>query len=170
MLGLFFLGLFLSYHRISLPWQLSNVPYASFLVMTGNELAKCNKRLETPTRYWDILLLALCTLTISYFWRLDMAFNLITPIIPLTLGALMGTCMIFRLSMWLERKVSWCANLLQRVGKETYIVVAFSQIVIMVINHYVSIHPAIKYFILLVTLILIKYAKDGIVHVYHKMR
>ncbi|MCI7017599.1 MAG: hypothetical protein MR923_11025 [Prevotella sp.] len=84
MLGLFFLGLFLSYHRISLPWQLSNVPYASFLVMTGNELAKCNKRLETPTRYWDILLLALCTLTISYFWRLDMAFNLITPIIPLT--------------------------------------------------------------------------------------
>ena len=170
MLGLFFLGLFLSCHGISLPWQLSNVPYASFLVMTGNELAKCNKRLETPARYWDILLLALCTLTISYFWRLDMAFNLITPIIPLTIGALMGTWMIFRLSMWLERKVSWCANLLQRVGKETYIVVAFSQIVIMVINHYVSIHPAIKYFILLVTLILIKYAKDGIVHVYHKMK
>lgn len=72
--------------------------------------------------------------------------------------------------MWLERKVSWCANLLQRVGKKTYIVVAFSQIVIMVINHYVSIHPVIKYFILLVSLVLIKYAKNGIVHVYHKMK
>lgn len=78
--------------------------------------------------------------------------------------------MIFRLSIWLEKKVSWFAILLQRVGKETYIVVALSQIVIMVINHYVSIHPVIKYFILLVSLVLIKYAKNGIVHVYHKMK
>lgn len=102
MLCFFLIGYSLRHYEISLPWSLSVVPYASFLIMLGEELANYKKRIETDMHYWDILLLAIVTAVISQFWQLDLAWNQITPIIPLTLGALSGTLMIFRLSVWIE--------------------------------------------------------------------
>ena len=169
MLCFLFIGYGLRHYEISLPWNLSAVPYASFLIMSGKELASCKKRIEAPSHYWDILVLIIITTVISQFWRitgqfwrLDLAWNQITPIIPLTLGALAGTLMLFRLSVWIENKTKFISTILQRVGRETYVVLAFSQITIMCINHFFTLNPLLKYGILVVVLILLKYLKDGI--------
>lgn len=54
--------------------------------MLGKELADYKKRIETPLSfYWDFYCLLSVTAVISYLWKLDLAWNLITPIIPLTL-------------------------------------------------------------------------------------
>lgn len=162
MLCFFLIGYSLRHYEISLPWSLSVVPYASFLIMLGEELANYKKRIETDMHYWDILLLAIVTAVISQFWQLDLAWNQITPIIPLTLGALSGTLMIFRLSVWIENKTKFVSTVLQRVGRETYVVLAFSQVAIMCINHLFTFNPLLKYGILVIALILLKYLKDGI--------
>lgn len=136
--------------------------------MLGHEMARSRRLIEASSHYWDVILLAVLTFIISSIWQLDMAWNQITPIIPLTIGAVAGTLMTFRLSVWIERNVKWCSHLLQRVGKETYIVVAFSQIIIMYINHFASINPALKYLALVTILIVLKYAKDAFIHIYNK--
>lgn len=162
MLCLFLLGYGLCYFNVHLPWTLSTVPYATFLVLVGNELKHIQKWIEAKNHYWDIALLFIVTAIISHFHRLDMAWNHVTPIIPLTIGAIAGTLMVFRLSVWLELSIKWSASLLQKVGRETYIVVAFSQVTIMTINHYYAMDPLLKYAILVIVLVLMKYAKDWI--------
>lgn len=162
MFSLFLLGGYLSCYQVSLPWTLSTVPYAAFLVLIGNELKHIQKWIETENHYWDIALLFMVTVMVSHFWHLDLAWNHITPVIPLTIGAMAGTLMIFRLSVWIERHIKWCASLLQKVGQETYIVVAFSQVIIMCMNHFFAINLILKYAFLVIVLVLLKYAKDGI--------
>lgn len=162
MFSLFLLGGYLSCYQVSLPWTLSTVPYAAFLVLIGNELKHIQKWIEAENHYWDIALLFMVTVMVSHFWHLDLAWNHITPVIPLTIGAMAGTLMIFRLSVWIERHIKWCASLLQKVGQETYIVVAFSQVIIMCMNHFFAINLILKYAFLVIVLVLLKYAKDGI--------
>lgn len=162
MISMFLLGSYLSCYQVSLPWTLSTVPYATFLVLIGNELKHIQKWIEAENHYWDIALLFMVTVMVSHFWHLDLAWNHITPVIPLTIGAMAGTLMIFRLSVWIERYIKWCASLLQKVGQETYIVVAFSQVIIMCMNHFFAINLILKYAFLVIVLVLLKYAKDGI--------
>jgi len=130
--------------------------------MLGEELAGYKKRIEIPCRYWDILLLAIITAVISNFWQLDLAWNKITLVIPLTLGAFTGMLMEFRLSVWIKNTSTMFSSILQQVGRETYVVLAFSQITIMCINHFFNLNPLLKYGILVVVLILLKYLKDNI--------
>jgi hypothetical protein len=52
--------------------------------------------------------------------------------------------------------------MLQKVGKETYLIVAFSQIIIMLLNEYFSLNLVLKYSVLLLTLVALKYIKDGV--------
>lgn len=162
MLCFLYIGYSLRHYEISLPWSLSVLPYASFLVMLGKELADYKKRIEIPCHYWDILLLAIITATISYLWKLDLAWNLITPIIPLTLGAITGTLMVFRLSVWIRNASTMFSNIFTKVGRETYVVVAFSQVTVMCINYLFTLNPLLKYAILVIVLILLKHLKDGI--------
>lgn len=162
MFCLFLFGCCLSYYKVLLPWTLSTMPYAAFLVLMGNDLKHCKKWIEAKNHYWDIALLFIVTVVVSHFWHLDLAWNHITPIVPLTIGAIAGTLMIFRLSVWIEQNVKWCASLLQKVGRETYVVVAFSQVAIMCINHFFVLNPLLKYVLLFVVLILLKYVKDGV--------
>lgn len=162
MLSLLLLGYYLSYYQVSLPWTLSTVPYAAFLVLVGNRLKHIQKWIEVDNHYWDIALLFIVTVVVSHFWCLDLAWNHITPIVPLTIGAIAGTLMIFRLSVWIEQNVKRCALLLQKVGRETYVVVAFSQVTIMCINHFFVLSPLLKYALLVVALVLLKYIKDDI--------
>lgn len=92
--------------------------------------------MKYPYHYWDILLLAIITAVISNFWQLDLAWNKITPVIPLTLGAFTGMLMAFRLSVWIKNTSTMFSSILQQVRRETYVVLVFSQITIMCINHF----------------------------------
>ena len=156
------MGYGLCHYQIVLPWTLSAVPYATFLILVGNELKHIQKWIETGKSLLGIAAAFIVTVVISHFYRLDLAWNNIIPIIPLTVGAIVGTLMIFRLSVWIEQHMKRCSSILQAIGKETYILVAFSQVIIMYINHFFMINVLWKYVILVVVLIFLKYAKDWI--------
>lgn len=70
--------------------------------------------------------------------------------------------MVFVLSSYIAKYMKLVSNVLQAVGKETYIVVAFSQIIIMSFNQYITHSAPVKYSMLIVLLAAIKFAKDGV--------
>lgn len=162
MLGLLIVAYLMRYYEWFLPWNLSTVPYAAFLIMVGQCFSDFKSQIVTANRLLDFVILTIVTITISRFWHLDLAWNQILPIIPLTLGAVSGTLMIFKISVWIEHKTNVVSEVLQSIGKETFIILSFSQIIIMCINHVCNINPILKYLILIVLLILLKYAKDYI--------
>ncbi len=151
----------LSFYKIQLPWNLSSVPFATFLIVVGVELKPYGSKIS-ESKLWYILILFFVTVGISQFWRLDLCFNSILPILPLTAGAIAGTVMIFMVSSWIDKHLKYVSRILQSVGKETYVIVAFSQIVIMLLNEYYALHTTIKYLILLLSLLVLKYIKDGV--------
>ena len=156
------MGYGLCHYQIVLPWTLSAVPYATFLILVGNELKHIQKWIETGKSLLGIAAAFIVTVVISHFYRLDLAWNHIIPVIPLTIGAIAGTLMVFKLSVWIEQHMKKCSSILRAIGKETYIVVAFSQVIIMCINHFFTVNVLWKYVILVVVLIFLKYIKDWI--------
>ena len=160
---IFITGAILSYFNIYLPWSLSTVPYATFLIFLGSVLKCSCDRIEViECKGVKICALAIVTMVISHFGRLDMAWNHITPIVPLTIGAVTGTFMLFFISVFIYRYSFVLSKILQAVGQETYIIVAFSQIIIMLLNKFLTLTVIPKYLTLIVLLILIKYIKDYI--------
>ena len=128
-----FVGVFLSYKRIYFPWTLSSVPYATFMIMIGFYIKRMPQKILMP-KLWKIILLFSITAIISHNWRLDMCYNSILPVFPLTIGAVSGTLMVFMLSMFIEKYLQNVTKILIVIGRETYIVVAFSQITIMLLK------------------------------------
>ena len=82
------------------------------------------------------------------------------PLLPLTIGAFSGTIMVFLIAKMIEKNSGVLANLFISIGKETYVIVAFSQITIMLLNEYFQLNVAIKYALLIMVVIMIKYIKD----------
>ena len=121
------LGGILKSYSISLPWTFSSVPYASFLLILGSLLSKYREYIEM-SRWWLAIICFFLTGFVSYNWRLDIAWNSILPIVPLTIGALSGTMMIFILSSFIMQKSKWLTKLFVSVGKETYLIMAFSKL------------------------------------------
>lgn len=152
----------LCHYNFSAPWALATVPYAAFLVLLGSELTSIKHLIEKDGRYYDILLLVAVTFVISHFYRLDMAWNNILPLLPITVGAIAGTLLVFRFSFILEKHSKKCSWLFQSIGRETFIIMAFSQVLIIGINHFCDINPVWKYSMLILLLIGLKYSKDGI--------
>ena len=159
-LSLAMVGVVLDNNNIYLPWAMSTVPYASFLV-TGGCILKHIVNPEKPKIIW-VLLCVMVTLWISLFYRLDMAWNNITPVIPLTIGAVSGTIMVFMLSSLIENKCNMLSKILSSVGKETYIVVAFASAIIMMINQYFILNPLVKYLIMILVLFFLVKSKEFI--------
>ena len=114
---------------------------------------------EKSNKIW-ILICFVITLGISLFYRMDMAWNNITPVIPLTIAAVSGTIMVFLLSSLIENKCKTLSKILSSVGKETYIVVAFASAIIMMINQYLTHNIIIKYTSLILMLWIICYTKN----------
>lgn len=153
------LGYSLCYYGIIFPWTLSTIPYATFLVFAGSRLRTFQRYIDKPN-FWIGSVSLIITITVSQLWRLDLCCNQIIPIVPLTLGAFAGTLLFFTLSSVMKKNTYYCSKLLQSIGKETLIVVAFSQIIIMTINQYITHFAPIKYTMLIVLLVVIKYLKD----------
>lgn len=127
----------LSYNKIVLPWNLASVPYAIVCIMIGAELNKFQNKIAV-TSVGALVALALVTLLISMKWRLDMAWNNITPIIPITIGAISGTILVYMISVFVDQKLPICSRMFQSIGRETYLILALSQIVIIYLNEIFS--------------------------------
>ena len=102
LISVFVIGIGLSSYNIHFPWSLSSVPYATVFIILGSEIKRFLSQYIQP-KWYNIILLFVVTLLISHFWRLDMCFNSILPVIPITIGAISGTLMAFMISMLVEK-------------------------------------------------------------------
>ena len=161
-IALALLGGLLSHYRIHLPWTLSSIPYATALVIIGYFAKRSVGYME---KYKGIIIILGFGITfiISRFYRLDICFNSVTPIFLLTIGALSGVAMTFSFSSLLL-KTKYIAKFFQKVGQETFIILGLSQIIIVVLKEYTELGAVLRYSILVIILILIKYIKDAINH------
>lgn len=161
MVILVIIGASLRYFKIEVPWNLCSVPYACFLILLGTELRQLQSYINTP-RWWLLIGGFVVTVVISRFWKMDMAWNNILPVLPLTIGAVAGTLMMFSLSAYIEKYSVYATKLLSKIGQETFVVVAFSQIIMMVMIQYTSWSSLIRYLILAVSLVSIVVIKNFI--------
>lgn len=151
----------LDYFKILLPWNISAVFFASFLIIMGSELKCIYPKLErtnTIVFYMAIFL----TLGISHYWRLDMCSNEVLPIVPITIAALSGSLVVAILSVWIVKRIHLVSTILQHIGRETFVIVAFSQVVIILLNKYVTSIVLIKYGLLVFILLCITILKNKI--------
>ena len=93
-----------------------------------------------------------------------MAWNKCTPIIPLTMGALSGTLLVFCVSRLIEIKSVFLCCVFTEIGKETFAIMAFSQLIIQFINEYWEIPFLVKYIFLVIILTLIVVVKNYIIN------
>ena len=161
MVILVIIGASLRYFKIEVPWTLCSVPYACFLILLGTELRQLQSYINTP-RWWLLIGGFVVTVVISRFWKMDMAWNNILPVLPLTIGAVAGTLMMFSLSAYIEKYSVYATKLLSKIGQETFVVVAFSQIIMTVMIQYTSWSSLIRYLILAVSLVSIVVIKNFI--------
>lgn len=93
---------YLSYSGTHLPWSISSVPYSAILVISGYYLKRFADYITKPRIVYIILSMAIVA-AISYFFRLDIAWNNITPIVPITIAAIAGTGMLINISCYIEK-------------------------------------------------------------------
>lgn len=155
----------LRFYDIRLPWNLSVVPYASFLVILGG-LSKGKTASLNWMNRWLLALFFVLTLLVSHWFHLDMSRNQCLPVIPLTIGAVAGTLFICGVSKIIDLICGRLSRILQSVGRETFIILSFSQVFIMSINKYLMLNTVVKYVLLVVALVGVKYVKDLVVDNY----
>lgn len=159
LIGCIGVGMLLCYSHIQLPWTISTVPYATFLILCGTYLRRWEKVISEPK--WYIAIGGLLSVAvISHFWRLDLAWNKILPVVPLTVGALSGAAMLATISSYIDKEPRWITKIFLLIGKETFAIMAFSQIVIIALNKYFVLNPIVKYALLAAILTVIIYGKN----------
>lgn len=160
MVSLVLTGAYLRYVDLYLPWSLSSVPYACFFILLGTEL-KVVQKIIIKHRLSFLIGCFVLTCLATLFGKLDMAWNAVLPVVPLIIGAISGTFMVFAFSSLVERHAELLSNLLSKIGRETFVVVAFSQEIIVLLHDYTSLlHSVICYFILIVSLTAIVLVKN----------
>lgn len=156
------LGIVLCAYGIILPWTLSTVPIACFFILIGefssNMILKISKQMKNIVLPLMIICLLL-SLSISQFSRMDMAANQILPIIPTLLAAIVGIGAVIMFAVIIEEEHNYFIKMLLIVGKKTFIILAFSQVIIQILNLYLYEYTFLKYLLLIIVLILIDYIK-----------
>ena len=145
---------------------MSVVPYASFLIIVGSYLKRFYSYIDLFPKCFILIFSFMVTLTVSYFWKLDMAWNNIIPVVPLTICAIAGTVMTFICSSIIVKSLPMVSSVFQYIGRETFVIVAFSQMIIIFCNTHITYNPIIKYLILLISLQLIIYVKNRVFNKY----
>lgn len=150
----------------SLPWSLSVVPYASFFIIFG-KIIKLKITAHKIDKLWVLITSFFFTFLLSHFYKLDMSHNQILPLLPITLGALSGSLFLFVTSMVTDKSSKVFSKIIQSVGKETFIILSFSQIFIMMMNKYFECNFILKYCSLIIALIILKHIKDLFKNLYY---
>lgn len=155
------ISFFLCYNKIWLPWNIATVPFAAFFIVLGSFMNQYFLYIDKLCQKWYVyVILFVITILISHYWRLDMAWNKCTPIILLTCGAVSGTTLFFCFSKLIEKSSSMITAVLTAIGKETFAILAFSQITILYINKYLIVPFYAKYGMLCIVLLLIVLFKN----------
>ena len=160
---------FLCYYNVYLPWNLSVVPFATFFIIIGDLTKSHLLQLSSLSgRYIYATFVAFIFMSvISQYWRLDMAYNAILPVIPKVFAALCGCFFVAKVSIFLEKHdCKFMSRAFQKIGKETYLILAFSQIIIFFTNTYLKVNVVEKYILLTIVLVLITLFKNKALKAY----
>ncbi len=171
----------LCYLHIFLPWKLSVLGFATFFVIAGNWITDSGL-LSKSVQYINegeaktilVLLLSLgIVFTISHFWRLDMALNDVKPIVPKTMAAFAGFALLSIIAIGITIPSNKLFNLiksvLSKIGRETFMIMALSQIVVVYVNTYFAFNPIVKYLIAIAGLVLCYYLEELIKRIYQSV-
>lgn len=143
----------LALNKIQIPWNMSVAGVSVFFLVIGNQFRIIDLQSLSSKNVAIGGGICLClALIVSHFCRLDMCWNQILPIVPILIGAVAGTIFVSTCSILIERKTTVISKVLQRIGNETFLILAYAEITIVLLNHWFNLNPIIKYFIL--TLIL----------------
>lgn len=157
------------YNHVWFPWNVAVVPYASLLIILGG---MCKKKLidiiDNYNKWYIFILFSLITFFISCFWRMDMAWNKCMPVIPLTVGAFSGIILVFMLSKNIECKSGVFSLVFTRIGQETFLIMALSQITIRYINEYFVWPFYVKYFVFSILMVIFAIIKNNISNLFDK--
>ena len=152
-------GCALSYYDILLPWSLSSVPFAVLCVAIGHYIKRYDLYIEN-FNCWYYIIFMMLSFFISQKCHLDLAFNQILPITLILIAALAGTFFIFCISSYISSKIRFLSVILQTIGRETYVIVAFSQLIILQLNHIADFNVLVKYICLVLILIILVLIKN----------
>lgn len=153
-------------YHIVLPWDIAAVPIAAFFVMCGHELRVKSDKFTMGIKP-SFVIFAVCfalTAGVSLFWRLDLCWNNVLPLLPKIVGAISGSVMISLLAVFIGRWLPYSTKILSAAGKETFVVLAFSETAIVLLNHFFSLNFIVKYILLIVILIAVVVFKNSLKH------
>lgn len=162
-------------NHVELPWTLYCIPYASSFVIIGALLKGALLTFQNASQWKTVGVLTGCvilSLTAPLVSAVDMSCNKVYNFIPAYIGAIAGSFAVLLACMRLEK---WriTTNWLQKCGQNTFVVVAFSQIIIMIINYNQILSPQysfLKYVILVVALVAIVQMKKHVLKSYKELR
>lgn len=160
------LGCVLSYCTVVLPWALSSVPFAVFLMMLTRRYRNIILRFLKSLTARFLFLISIAGIIFSAFigdhWTLDMSWNRILPITPILIGILCGTTSIICISIMLtknRRIFTIIGTPFMSIGRNTYEIMAISQVAIAVLNNWFNDYVALKYALLIAVIILAVYIR-----------
>lgn len=154
---LLIVGGLLSYNNILLPWTLSSVPFAAAMMVITRRFKRAIRSYFQDIDLTKLIITSmaglLLSLVISHFWRLDMASNTITPVIPICLGVVGGTAFIICLSIEFDKFRIF--QFFKHIGRNTYEIMALSQVTIGTLKLYFNHQPLLRYLLLIIILIIV---------------
>lgn len=153
------IGAILKYQKVSSPWTLCTVPYAAFLILLGVWLKRFHFIADEP-KWWLVLLFSLITLIVSQNWRMDLAWNQILPVTLLTIAAITGTIMVFSISWYIDHFFLWLPMVLRTIGKETFVILSFSQILGFLVVYIYPCNKIVEYLFVFTILFVISVVKN----------
>lgn len=159
------IGSLLSEFNILLPWTLSSVPFGTAIMLFTryfkDEIRLCIKNLSN-SGWWLVIVAGLgVSLFISHYFRLDMACNNTTPTIPLIAGIIGGVFFCVGIANLLN---NWrfTRNILTHIGRNTYEIMALSQVTILSTSMFIPHMPAVRYAIMILVLVAAVYIREVI--------
>lgn len=145
----------LSYFNFELPWTISSIPFSTFLMLSTRRLKKqilnSIKKYKLKDMVIISLILLIASLYVSQKVRLDMASNHILPICPILIGIISGVSFIICISIILS-KSTVITKLISPIGRNTYEIMALSQVTIASINTFLNISIILKYLALILVM------------------
>lgn len=165
--GLVFLtiGVMFAISSFDLQWTISSVPLGASLMMWTRYFKKeiRNWVSSTSLKQWMIILpiCLIISLYISNRFKLDMCSNYIIPAVPILMGVISGTLLCIGVSQLIER-IEYVGNILSKIGKNTYEIMALSQVTIIATTVYLPDLPLLRYLIMVIILIVVTYLRKAI--------
>lgn len=158
------LGALLSYSQIILPWTISTIPFASAIMLITRRFQPTIKKLIFSLNKFRLMIICLLGLALSFiisqYWRLDMACNQIVPIVPICIGVISGISFIISFSILVEKSIFFIS--FTTIGRNTYEIMALSQVIISTLKIYLNDYAVLRYCSLIIILIIVSYIRKNI--------